>query len=133
MSIGSLRAQDLSKQYLQSIWSGWETLDAKHQRQFYAQGPHVFFDESPLKYDSWDQFEQGVDKILKQIKTAKFSLRDAQIHPAGPYAWVTGLIDQDALLTNGKSDKAVLRWTAVLQKQNGKWLILHEHVSRPTE
>jgi ketosteroid isomerase-like protein len=120
------------KAYLQTIWSGWETLDASHQTQFYAQGPHVFFDEAPLKYDSWSQFESGVAKILTSIKSATFTVNnDAQIHQAGNAVWATATIAQKALLKDGSKDNATLRWTVVFEKQNGRWLIVHEHVSRP--
>lgn len=119
--------------YLQKIWDGWGTLDAAHQTQFYAQGQHAFFDEAPLKYDSWKQFESGVGKILASIKSAKFEVEEPHIHPSGEYVWATALINQDALLRNGKRDKAVLRWTVVFHEEDGKWLIVHEHVSRPTE
>jgi ketosteroid isomerase-like protein len=119
--------------YLQKIWDGWATLDAANQRQFYAQGPHTFFDEAPLKYDSWKEFEAGVGKILTSIQSAKFTVEEPHIHPAGSYVWATALIDQDAVLKDGKRDKAVLRWTVVFHQEDGKWLIVHEHVSRPTE
>jgi ketosteroid isomerase-like protein len=119
--------------YLQKIWDGWATLDAANQTQFYAQGPHVFFDEAPLKYDSWKQFEAGVAKILTSIQSAKFTVEEPHIHPAGQYVWATALINQDAMLKDGKRDKAILRWTVVFHRENGKWLIVHEHVSRPTE
>lgn len=122
------------KAYLQKIWDGWETLDASHQTQFYAQGPHVFFDEAPLKYDSWHQYHAGVSKILATIKSAKFTVNtDAQIHPAGHYFWATATVDQDALLKDGKRDVATFRWTVIFARENGKWLIVHEHISRPTE
>ena len=120
--------------YLQRIWSGWDKLDASHQTQFYAQGPHVFFDEAPLKYDSWSQFESGVAKLLTAIQSATWTVNnDAQIHRAGSdVVWATATITQKALLKNGSHDNATLRWTAVFQKQNGRWLIVHEHISRPT-
>jgi ketosteroid isomerase-like protein len=121
------------KAYLQKVWSGWETLNASHQTQFYAQGAHVYFDEAPLKYDSWNQFESGVAKILTSIKSATFTVNDdAQIHQAGNIAWATATIAQKALLKDGSRDNATLRWTVVFEKQNGRWLIVHEHVSRPT-
>ena len=119
--------------YLQKIWDGWETLDAAHQTQFYAQGPHTFFDEAPLKYESWKEFEAGVAKILTTIKSAKFEVAEPRIHPCGEYVWATALINQDAILKDGKRDKAILRWTVVFHHEDGKWLIVHEHVSRPTE
>ena len=131
---GEATATRLDKAYLQKIWSGWDTLDASHQTQFYAQGPHVFFDEAPLKYDSWNQFETGVAKILTSIQSATFTVNnDVQIHPTGGnVVWATATISQHALLKDGSRDNATLRWTVVFEKQNGRWLIVHEHVSRPT-
>lgn len=112
---------------------GWEPLDASHQTQFYAQGPHAYFDEAPLKYDSWNQFESGVAKILTSIKSATFTVNgDARIHPAGEVVWATATIAQKALLKDGSRDNATLRWTVVFEKLHGRWLIVHEHVSRPT-
>jgi hypothetical protein len=40
------------KTYLQKIWDGWATLDPANVAQYYATGPHVFFDIAPLKYGS---------------------------------------------------------------------------------
>jgi len=34
---------------------------------------------------------------------------------------------------NGKVDMGDLRWTVVFEKQGGKWLIVHEHVSMPVQ
>ena len=34
--------------------------------QYYARGPHTFFDIAPLKYSSWEEYEKGVAAILKK-------------------------------------------------------------------
>ena len=33
--------------------------------------------------------------------------------------------------TSGKRDMGQFRWTAILEKKDGKWLMVHEHVSAP--
>lgn len=127
-------APPVDRAYLQSVWDGWGTLDAAHQTRFYAQGPHVYFDEAPLKYDSWGAYERGSAEILKTIKSAKFMINnDLKIHPAGNLVWATATVDQDATLTDGKRDVTTFRWTVILTRENSQWLIVHEHVSRPTE
>ena len=40
------------KAHLQKIWDGWSTLDTANVAQFYAAGPHTFFDIAPMKYSS---------------------------------------------------------------------------------
>ena len=40
--------------YMQKIMDGWDTLKTENVAGFYQQGPdHVFFDDSPLKYNGW--------------------------------------------------------------------------------
>ncbi|PYX23703.1 MAG: hypothetical protein DMG87_05020 [Acidobacteria bacterium] len=122
------------KAYMQKIWDGWGTLDPANLAQFYAQGPHVFFDIAPLKYDSWDEYQSGVKKELADYKSGKFTVNDdAQVHSAGNSYWATSTIKEDATLKNGKRELATWRWTVVFENQGGKWVIVHEHVSAPAQ
>ncbi|HKC00993.1 MAG TPA: nuclear transport factor 2 family protein [Terriglobales bacterium] len=120
----------VTKAYLQKIWDGWATLDAAAQKQYYAQGPHVFFDIAPLKYASWDEYQVGVSKDLATYKAARFVVNDdAQIHKSGEAYWSTATIASDMTRKSDKREMTTFRWTAVFEKQNGTWLIVHEHVS----
>ncbi|MGA9042107.1 MAG: nuclear transport factor 2 family protein [Terriglobales bacterium] len=122
------------KAYVQKIWDTWATLDPAQEAQFHAQGPNVFYDESPLKYNSWAEFQSGVTKILDTIKSGTFTVNDdLMLHPAGDYVWGTATVKEDLVMKDGKRDMATLRWTVVFQKQDGKWLIVHEHISAPAE
>ncbi|MGB6385632.1 MAG: nuclear transport factor 2 family protein [Terriglobales bacterium] len=128
----SAEGATVDKAYLQKIWDGWATLDASNQKQFYAQGPHVFFDVSPLNYGSWDEYQSTVSKELVEYKAARFTLNDdAQIHKSGDAYWITATVASDMTQKSGKREMATFRWTAVFEKQDGKWLIVHEHVSEP--
>lgn len=120
------------KAYLQKVWDGWGTLDPANTAQFYAPGQHTFFDVAPLKYNSWDEYEAGVKKELADYKSAKFTVNDdAELHSAGEYVWGTATVKEDALMKSGKHEMGTFRWTVVFERQNGKWLIVHEHVSEP--
>ena len=122
----------VDKAYLQKIWEGWATLDAAAMKQYYAQGPHVFFDTAPLKYASWDEYQATVSKELGEYKAARFTVNDdAQTHKSGDAYWITATVASDMTQKSGKREMATFRWTAVFEKQDGKWLIVHEHVSVP--
>ncbi len=122
----------VDKAYLQKIWDGWATLDPAGQKEYYAQGPHVFFDIAPVKYGSWDEYQAGVTNVLSGYKAARFTLNDdLQIHKSGDIYWVTATVASDMTEKSGKRDMGTFRWTAILEKQDGKWLIIHEHVSAP--
>jgi ketosteroid isomerase-like protein len=122
------------KAHLQKIWDGWATLDPANVSQFYASGPHTFFDIAPLKYSSWDEYQKGVRQVLAEFKSAKFTVNDdAELHPAGKYVWGTATVKEEMTHKNDKVDMGTFRWTVVFEQQGGKWLIVHEHVSVPAQ
>jgi ketosteroid isomerase-like protein len=122
------------KAHMQKIWDAWSTLDPANAAQFYASGPHVFFDLAPLKYGSWEEYQKGVVAVLADFKTAKLTVNDdAEIHAAGPIYWATATVKEDATMKSGKREMGNFRWTVVFEKENGKWLIVHEHISVPAQ
>jgi ketosteroid isomerase-like protein len=125
-------ATGVDKAHLQKVWDGWSTLDPGNVAHFCASGPHTFFDIAPLKYSSWDEYQNNVKNVLADYKSAKFTVNDdAQLHPAGNYVWATATIKEEMTRKNGKVEMGNFRWTVVFEKQGGKWLIVHEHVSVP--
>jgi len=119
---------------MQKTWDGWNTLNPANAAQFYASGQNTFFDLAPLKYESWDEYQQGAAKLLTDFKSATFTINDdAKIYPAGQYAWGTATVKYDMTHQSGKRDMGNMRWTVIWQKQDGKWLIVHEHVPMPLQ
>ena len=122
------------KALMQKIWDGWSTLDPANTAQYYAPGPHAFFDIAPVKYNSWDEYRAGVTKVLGGFKSGTCTVNDdAQVHSAGDYVWGTATVATDLVEKSGKHDMATMRWTVIWQKIDGKWLIVHEHVSEPIQ
>ena len=120
------------KAYMQKIWTGWATLDPANVAGYYASGPHTFFDIAPLKYNSWDEYQAGVVKVLAGYKSAKCTVNDdAAVHTHGDLAWGTATVNYEMTARTGKIEMGAFRWTVVWEKQDGKWLIVHEHVSEP--
>jgi ketosteroid isomerase-like protein len=122
------------KAYMQKLWDGWATLDPANVAKFYASGPHTFFDIAPLKYNSWDEYEKGVKGVLAGYAKGKFTVNDdATLHPRGDLVWGTATITEELTTKAGKVDMGNFRWTVVWENQDGKWLIVHEHVSAPLQ
>lgn len=131
---GKTEGSGPDKGLMQKVWDGWSTLDVSNVNQFYATGPHVFFDIAPLKYASWEEYQKGVVNVIADFKTAKFTVNDdVELHPAGQYVWGTSTVKEDATMKSGKREMGTFRWTVVFEKQNGKWLIVHEHISVPMQ
>ncbi len=122
------------KAYLQKIWDGWATLDPANAAKFYAAGPHVFFDIAPLKYNSWAEYEKGAKNVLAGYKSAKFTVNDdVEIHPHGDLVWATSTVADEMTNKSGKVEMGNFRWTVVFGNEEGKWLIVHEHISAPLQ
>ncbi len=122
----------IDKAYLQKIWDGWSTLDPANVAPYYATGPHTFFDIAPLKYSSWEAYQANVKNVLADYGSAKCTVNDdADMHPAGNYVWGSATVNCAMTHKDGKTDNNVFRWTFVFEKQGGKWLTVHEHVSVP--
>jgi ketosteroid isomerase-like protein len=122
------------KAYLQKIWDGWSSLDAAKVASYYATGPHVFFDIAPLKYGSFDEYAKGVQAIAAAYKSAKFTLNDdVAVHPHGDLVWVTATVADEMTTKAGKVEMGNFRWTVIFENEDGKWLIVHEHVSEPIQ
>ncbi len=120
------------KAYLQKVWDGWSTLDPANVAQYYATGPHTFFDIAPLKYGSFDEYSKGVKAVVAGYKSAKFTLNDdLAIHPHGDLVWATATVAEQMITKAGKVEMGNFRWTVVLENEDGKWMIVHEHVSVP--
>lgn len=116
---------------MQKIWDGWQTLDPANVAQYYATGPHVFFDITPLKYSSWDEYEKGVKGVLAGYKSAKFTVDGPEIHPHSDLVWATAIVKEEMTDKAGKVSMGNFRWTVIWGNEDGKWLIVHEHVSAP--
>jgi ketosteroid isomerase-like protein len=122
------------KAYMQRIWDGWATLDPANVAKYYATGPHTFFDIAPLKYYSWDEYQAGVKGVLAGYKSAKFTVNDdAVVHTHGDLVWGTATVKNEMTSKAGKVEMGNFRWTVVWENQDGKWLIVHEHVSAPLQ
>jgi len=122
------------KAYLQKIWDGWATLNPDNVAKYYAAGPHTFFDIAPLKYGSWDEYQKGAKGVLAGYKSAKFTVNDdAAVHAGGDVVWITATVAEQMTTSAGKIEMGNFRWTAVFENEDGKWLIVHEHVSAPLQ
>jgi ketosteroid isomerase-like protein len=122
------------KAYLQKLLDGWSAGNAGAMAHYYDQGEYNFFDIAPLKYSNWAEYEKGVTELLKAYKSLKLTLNDdTQIHTDGNLTWTTTTVKEDAVTTAGKHEMATLRWTLIFEKQAGKWMIVHEHMSEPLQ
>jgi Ketosteroid isomerase homolog len=115
----AIKARDLSK--IMSLYSH----DARA----------TFFDAyAPREYVGYSAYEKGYKKFFDYSPgTMSSTISEVQIGVSGPLAYAYGIDTWVITPPKGKPDTNVFRFTDVLRKENGKWLIIHEHVSFPVD
>jgi uncharacterized protein (TIGR02246 family) len=118
---------------LQQVLNAWSTMDPDNAAKYYAKDADlVYFDLMPLQYKGWDEYYLGTKKLFANYQELSIRLReDAQVHWKGELAYATAIWDVFATLADGSKQQLALRWTVVLERRNGDWLVVHEHVSAP--
>lgn len=116
-------------------YENWGTLNPDANDALYsAQGDVAWYDIAPMQYKGWADYKAGVKKLFEGFKDLTFTLGDDfAVTRVGKVAWVTLTWKAVAHLKDGKELHLEGRGTEVLQKQKGKWIIVHEHVSVPAQ
>ena len=114
-------------------YENWGALNPDANDALYsAQEGVAWYDISPMQYKGWADYKAGVKKLFEGFKDLTFTIGDDfAVTRVGKVAWVTLTWKAVAHLKDGKELHLEGRGTAVLQKQKGKWIIVHEHVSVP--
>jgi uncharacterized protein (TIGR02246 family) len=124
----------MDKKLVERYYAAWNTLNAENAAVFYAKDARlVFFDVMPFQYRGWRQYQEGVQNaFFRNITTGKLTPnRDLKIKRRGAVAWMTLTFHLSFTLNNGQRVELDCRHTAVWERRDGSWLIVHEHISAP--
>jgi len=98
-------------------------------------GDLVAFDVSPpLRYVGWDAYKKDYEQFFA-LFTGPIEDRydDLTVDVEGPVAYSYDTERISGTLTTGHKAAMVVRATDIYRKIDGKWLIVHEHVSVPVD
>lgn len=117
---------------VQQIWDAWSTLDPRNVAQYYAaDAPFPFYDIFPMKFDTWPAFEKGAVDMFGGFSSMKATINHAVVRTNGSGALGTAVVHLDMVRKDGTPVSMDVRWTGVWEQKDGRWLIVHEHVSVP--
>ena len=121
------------KETMAAVMAAWSALDIPKVAPYYApEAGRIFFDLTPVKYDGWGAYAAGVLKEFAEAKAAKLTLNpDAQYEVHGKHAWSAATVKFEVEMKSGAKETAVARWTAVWEKRDPGWVIVHDHFSLP--
>ena len=119
---------------IKEYYAAWSTLNPDNPAPAYAKDADlVFFDVDPVKYTSWQQYH---DNFKANVAPEFTSLvitpnDDIKITRSGNLAVASLTFRLVAKAKDGSPMEFTGRHTIVFQNRAGKWLIIHEHVSKP--
>jgi ketosteroid isomerase-like protein len=125
--------QDL-RALVPKIAHSWENMDFAKIDPYYAADSNLaFFDLAPRKYANWAEYRAGAQKgLFDPNRSLKVTLNDdLSVHHSGNLAWATFTWKGDIVGKQGAQSHLDARWTMILERRKGQWVVVHEHVSVP--
>jgi len=120
---------------IRRYYEAWSTLDPDRAGPLYAKDAElVFFDVVPLKYShGWkeyrDNFKTNVAPLFASVSLTPND--DLKVTSKGDVALTTLTFHARIKHKQGDDVEFDGRHTLFWEKRGGKWLIVHEHLSKP--
>ena len=114
--------------------AAWSSLNPDNVAPFYAKDADlVFYDLAPLKYLGWTEYDTGVRKVFAGFENLKMAPgNDLMVSRSGKVAWTTVTYHATVKMKGAATPMEMdARQTLIWEKRDGKWLIVHEHISAP--
>jgi len=97
----------------------------------------IFHPDSQGTITSWPAFTQLVDRVFMrpEFKATGYELRDLRIglSASGRAAWFSCFLDDFGEWAGEPMAWRNARWTGVLDRRDGRWVIVQMHFSFPTD
>jgi ketosteroid isomerase-like protein len=122
------------KDFLTQYEAAYEKKDLGALMKLISPGAEVVFFEADEtgRYVGPDQVKAAYENSLKQVKSIKGEYKWTSVGSKGDVAWFATEVSFD-VDTGEDKFKQLGRWTGVLEKKNGKWLLLQSHFSFPEQ
>ncbi len=102
-----------------------------HEEDFFT-----FYPDSKSTVVGWDQFEKFLDGWMDPRNVAKgYDIRDMRIFVSrsGGVAWFSAVVDDEGEFDGKPWGSKDIRWTGVLEKRDGAWRIVQQHMSEAND
>jgi uncharacterized protein (TIGR02246 family) len=123
------------KKIIEEYYAAWSQLNTDAPAKYYAKDADlIFYDIAPMKYNGWKEYHDGVQKYFFDTATsAKLvpNMSDLKVTRRGDVAWTTVTFHLSVTPKAGGAMELDARHTAIWERRDGHWLIVHEHVSVP--
>ncbi|MFL6274285.1 MAG: YybH family protein [Blastocatellia bacterium] len=123
------------RKLITDYYADWSKFNTDAPAKYYAKDADlIFFDIAPMKYTSWKEYSEGVQKYFfatANSATLTPNMNDLKITRRGNVAWTTVTFRLSIAPKAGGTQELGARHTAIWERRGGHWLIVHEHISVP--
>ncbi len=112
----------------------WETEDMELFSKIFAHDDDMrFFVVPPERLVGWEQLNEAMQKMFESSENMQLTTRELviKVHKSGEVAWVSCLMDSKGEMMGEPVSLEGVRFTAVVEKRNGNWVIVQFHASEP--
>jgi ketosteroid isomerase-like protein len=87
----------------------------------------------PLRYFGAENKRRAWQEAFAAYRSIAYEVRDLSITTHGELGFAHSLNHVSGTMADGHITDLWLRWTACFQRMDGAWLVVHDHVSVPTD
>jgi uncharacterized protein (TIGR02246 family) len=118
---------------MNQVAKAYETKDMATITRITAHDPDMVCigTDAAERWVGWEQLRSSWERQFAALEKVKLTVRDRviKVSRAGDAAWVSELWDIDVVSGGVASNIKNIRATAVLEKRQGHWLLVQQHVS----
>ncbi|MDB6062821.1 MAG: hypothetical protein JWM78_2924 [Verrucomicrobiaceae bacterium] len=101
--------------------------------KYYAPDAVVLDIFAPGIYKGTDQIYKGFEEQMGPMQTMKSDMPDINVATNGTFACAAMTLHFDSTMKDGKKVEVTIRQLDAFKKIDGKWLIVQQHISMPTD
>lgn len=124
------QAENEVKQFLENYNRAYEKKDSNALMAMIASEPGVVFVDSSARgrREGPDQIKKALESEFAEVKSVGTKITWASIRVKGDVAWF--IVEEQSMVDTGEDQFPIpSRWSGVLEKRSGKWLLVQSHFS----
>jgi len=109
----------------------WKSSNIDHFSKIFSHDVDMVIFDSQKRYVGWEAWQERLQNSIELIEDVNVTFREysIKVHPSGTIAWLSAFEDATWTLEGQPDEVTGMRITWVLEKIEGKWIIVEGHWS----
>ncbi len=130
---------EAEKANIQSVFDkyakAWKALNIDLFAEIFSHDADMVIFDTETRYDGWEAWQERLQNSIESIEDVNVTFREysIKVHPSRTIAWLSAFEDATWTLEGQPDEVTGMRITWVLEKIEGKWVIVEGHWSVPEQ